>query len=1065
MTEFPRLLVYKASAGSGKTFTLAVQYIRLLIEDPFAYRHILAVTFTNKATAEMKARILEQLYGIANGLKSSESYLKVLESRTGYSEDRIRKASAEALRNLIHDYSRFRIETIDSFFQSVLRNLARELEIGANMSIELNNKEVLSDAVESMIEKLDRHSPILNWLLEFIYDRITDNQRWDNRSDIKQFGGNIFNEVYIEKGSKLRKKLAEPGFLASYRTQLNNLREEIIDQMKGFADQFFGVLESNGLLPNELYQGKSGVAGYFNKMSEGKISDGNLNSYVQKCLDNASGWHTKTSPKKDLIHSLAEAELMPLLTTAEKFRRKNIVLLNSCDISLKHLNQLQLLTSISEEVRISNRLNNRFLLVDTNALLHSLISEGDASFIYEKIGTAIDTVMIDEFQDTSRMQWENFHLLLEESLSQKEGSLIVGDIKQSIYRWRYGDWKILADIDKDPSLRVDEHTLGINRRSEARIVFFNNEIFTAACKILDERYQQETGMPCTQLTDAYKDVEQDTLKEEERGYVKISLLKNTAEHPYLTTVLEQMAEEVEHLISNGVRMTDIAILIRKNKYIPPIADFFEAHTPYRIVSDEAFRLEASLAICMMMDAIRVLIDPDDKIAAARLAVAYQQEILHSELTRDSILRSDIGQFLPEGFTSGIHSLRFMPLYELLETLFILFDMKKIEKQDAYLCAFYDAVTEYMQSNSSELSAFISYWDDTLHSKTIPSGEIEGIRILSIHKAKGLEYNTVLIPYCDWKVEDGHDNLIWCSADVEPFNELDIVPVTYEQKIAQSVFSDCYTDEKLQLWVDSLNLLYVAFTRACQNLIVWGKFEQKGTVADLLSLAIPRMKTIHMTSPHPDDADQGEIYEYGELQLIEEQKRRSSDNRLACLPESIPIHVESLETNIEFRQSNQSARFMGDDSDDKQQDYIRQGELLHRVFASVDEASDLPQAIDRLRFEGVIASAEQEEQIRKLAGWALKNPRVSSWYDGSWQLYNECSIIYCDANGIMQTKRPDRVMIKNDKVVVVDFKFGKKRDAYQDQVREYMNLLSEMGYTHIEGYLWYVFMNEIEEVNR
>lgn len=763
MTDYPQLLVYKASAGSGKTFTLAVQYIKQLIEDTHAYRRILAVTFTNKATAEMKKRILEQLFGLASGLKSSDSYLAELLKATSKNETEIRRAAREALTNIIHDYSRFRIETIDSFFQSVMRNLARELELGANMSVELNNADVLSDAVDAMIEKLDRRSPVLYWLLEYIEERIADDKRWNVSSEIKGFGRNIFDEGYVEKGAGLRKKLADPTFIPTYRKQLQDIRQEALEEMKGFNEQFLGVLEVNGLTPSDLKNGSRGIGSYFNKIGNGYLGSDVRNVTVEKCLESEDNWTTKTSVYRDTIRSLAASELMPLLRTAEDFRPKNNILVNSCDLSLRYLNNLRLLANIDEEVRLQNQMHNRFLLSDTNALLHGLIREGDASFVYEKIGTTIDTVMIDEFQDTSRMQWENFHLLLEESLAQKEGSLIVGDIKQSIYRWRNGDWKILAGLNEDKTLRVRECTLGTNWRSEARIIHFNNEIFTAACNVLNQRYEDEMGEPCIQLQNAYSDVRQQTAKKEEKGYVKLSFLGDEKEHPYAEVMLEELASEVDSLITQGVRTNDIAILVRKNKTIPAIADYFDKHTPYRIVSDEAFRLDASLAICMMMDGLRYLTSPDDRIAQARLAVAYQREVLKQDTDLNTVLLNQIEHYLPAGFVLQQEELRLMPLYELLEKLFVLFDMQRIEKQDAYICAFYDAVTEYMQNNSSELTAFISFWDERLHEKTIPSGEIEGIRILSIHKSKGLEYHTVLIPFCDWKMEnETNSHLIWCS---------------------------------------------------------------------------------------------------------------------------------------------------------------------------------------------------------------------------------------------------------------------------------------------------------------
>lgn len=1082
MEQDPRLLVYKASAGSGKTFTLAVQYIRQLIEDPYSYRRILAVTFTNKATTEMKERILSQLYGIATSLKSSDGYLKEIMKTSNKSVDEIRKAADTALKNIIHDYSRFRIETIDSFFQSVMRNLARELELGANMTIELNNTDVLSDAVDSMIEKLDRMSPTLYWLLEYIEERIADDKRWNVSSEIKGFGRNIFDEAYIEKGVALREKLKDTKFIPQYRKKLQEKRESILDTMKGFNEHFQEILKANGLNPTDLKNGARGIASYFNKIASGKLSDDVRNTTVEKCLEGAENWTTKTSPYKSTIISLADQVLIQVLNDTESTRMASNKVLNSCDMSLRYLNNLQLLMRIDSEVREQNLNHNRFLLSDTNALLHSIIREGDASFVYEKIGTTIDTVMIDEFQDTSRMQWENFHLLLEESLAQKEGSMIVGDIKQSIYRWRNGDWKILAGLDKDRSFRLNSKTLDTNWRSEANIIAFNNDIFTSACKVLNERYKADEGEDCTQLLDAYSDVRQKTSKDTKEGYIKLSFLKNSEEHPYTDTTMELLAEEVDSLVKKGVRVNDIAILVRKNKSIPAIADYFDKNTPYRVVSDEAFRLDASLAVCMLIDGLRYISEPTDRIACARLAVAYQKEILKKDVDYNTVLLNSVEDYLPAEFRLMLPEMSLMPLYELLEKLFVIFRMDMIEEQDAYLCAFYDAVTEYMQNNSSELTSFLTYWSETLYAKTIPSGEISGIRILSIHKSKGLEYHTVLLPFCDWKMEnETFNHMLWCrineaDADKEPFCELDLTPVNYSSAMAESYFSDSYREERLQLWVDNLNLLYVAFTRACKNLIVWCKDEQKDTVSKLLKESIDCMKEIKMTCNIPEldeedeenkeENDEPIVYEYGEICISGEKKKSDSTNRLVAIPDAVNVKIESLETEIDFKQSNRSADFIRGDEDEEENlrsQYIRQGQLLHTLFASIDTKEDLTAAIERLLFEGVIESAEKAQEIYEIAERALNLDEVKDWYSGEWTLYNECSIIYNDEQGKMQTRRPDRVMMKGKEVIVVDFKFGKKKPEYSTQVREYMSLLSEMGYTDIKGYIWYVYSGELENV--
>ena len=1057
------LLVYKASAGSGKTFTLAVEYIKLLILNPRAYRQILAVTFTNKATAEMKERILSQLYGIWTEDPDSDAYLKRIIEETGKQTDEIRKSAGIALSYMLHDYSRFRVETIDSFFQSVMRNLARELELSPNLNIELNNSEVLSDAVDSMIEKLAPTSPVLAWLLNYIDERIADDKRWNVSEEVKSFGRNIFDEGYIEKGEGLRQKLIEnPEIIKNYRRELKEMETEALEQMKGFYDQFEGELDGHALTADDLKNGSRGIGSYFRKLNNGILGDDIRNTTVEKCLSDEKNWAAKTSSRYEDILRLATDSLMPLLNEAEKFRSRNNKIVNSCRLSMQHLNKVQLLANIDEEVRQLNRENNRFLLSDTNALLHQLVKDGDSSFVFEKIGTNIRNVMIDEFQDTSRMQWGNFKLLLLEGLSQGADSLIVGDVKQSIYRWRNGDWGILNGLnDRIEHFPIRVETLKINRRSETNVIRFNNELFIAAVEYLNTLYKNELSTDCEALQKAYSDVAQESPKEKQMGYVKVSFLEPDEEHDYTEKTLISLGEEVEHLLDSGVKLNDIAILVRKNKNIPRIADYFDKTLQYKIVSDEAFRLDASLALCMMIDALRYLSDPENRIARASLIMNYQIKIKDFKGELDALLTGTPKELLPEAFIENIKTLRLMPLYELLEELFSIFEMNRISAQDAYLFAFFDAVTDYLQSNSSELDSFIRFWEETLCNKTIPSGEIEGIRIFSIHKSKGLEFHTVLLPFCDWKMENETNNqLVWCTPAAAPFNELDIVPVNYSTQMAESVYREDYLQERLQLWVDNLNLLYVAFTRAGKNLIVWSRKGQRNTMSELLTAALPEVARRNGT-----EWDEEEPYEQGELCPSSEEKKKISANKLTRKAEKLPVRMESMRHEIEFRQSNRSADFIkGIEEEESDDRFINRGRLLHTLFSAIETEEDINTAIDRLIFEGVIGSREMEEEVRKLTQKAFALPEIQDWYSGRWQLFNECAIIYKE-DGVLQTRRPDRVMMRNGQVVVVDFKFGKPNKKYNKQVQGYMQLLTRMGYTNITGYLWYVEEELIQKVEK
>ena len=1052
------LLVYKASAGSGKTFTLAVEYIKHLIADPRAYRRILAVTFTNKATAEMKERIVQTLYGLWTNDPSATAYLHCLQAELSalhlsLTEEEIRQRAGNALLYMLHDYSRFRVETIDSFFQSVMRNLARELELSPNLNIELDSDKVLSDAVDSLIEGLTPASPVLPLLLDYIYERIADDKRWNVSDEVKAFARNIFNEGYVERGEMLRAKMRHPQAVRLYKDLLKGMAEKSLKQMADKGKRFEEILEAHNLSAEELRGGRNSIGGYFRKLKAGKLTDKDMPlATLSKSLDSANNWATQQSPRRKEIIALAEQELIPLTEEAERLRPLAAYTVSSCTLSLRHLDKLQLLNHIGEEVRRLNHEANRFLLTDTNALLHSLMAEGDSSFIYEKLGSSICHVMIDEFQDTSRMQWDNFRLLLAEGLSQGHDSLIVGDVKQSIYRWRNGDWTILNGLKPGKGALnqyIKMKTLDVNRRSEAFIINFNNRFFTAATEYFNTLHLKELKESCQPLLEAYADVVQQSPKAEEKGYVKIHLLQAEEAEDYKQQTLEALGNEVRRLLAEGIQLNDIAILVRKNKNIPPIADYFDKELGVPIVSDEAFRLDASTVVSSLVDAVRYLAAPQDSIARA-------------------LLLSDLGLWvdapLPSELTARQEELSLMPLYELLEELYSLLALNRIQGQDAYLFAFFDAVASFLQDHSSDLADFVRYWDETLCGKTIPGGEVEGIRIFSIHKSKGLEFHTVLIPYCDWKLENETNNqLIWCTPSERPYNELDLVPVTYSSSMASSTYRSAYLQERLQLWVDNLNLLYVAFTRAGKNLICWGRDGQKSTVSELLAAVLPEIARQGTGQWSEED----HTFEYGtpHPSIPATAQSAQTANRLLQKPDKLAVQMVSTHPAVTFRQSNRSADFIaGLGEEESAHRMIDRGLLLHTLFASIKVLEDIDPAVDRLIAEGVIAEKETEDEIRQLVHQAFSLPEVQDWYSGKWRLFNECEIIWQE-NGQLKTRRPDRVMMHNGETLVVDFKFGKPNKKYNRQVQDYMDLLVRMGAdpASIQGYLWYVDDKIIEKI--
>ncbi len=1094
------LTVYKASAGSGKTFTLAVEYIKLLIDNPLCFKNILAVTFTNKATEEMKLRILSQLYGIWKMLPDSRVYIKAVCEGLSIDERMASKQAGLALNYLIHNYHYFRVETIDSFFQSILRNLARELDLTANLKIGLNDIQVEEEAVDQLIESLDSTSIMLEWLISYIFSNISENKSWNVIGQVKNFGRTIFRDFYKTIGEELSATISQNDFFKNYTNCLKTIQTNAKKRMAEYAVTFERETANAGLTPLSYAKKGNGISSYFNKLKSDDFSDSRcINTVFRNCYDNAESWTSKTSPDRDVIVSLVNDKLLNLLHEAENERKKQWKLYSTAGCTLRHLDKLRLLNRIENKVRQLNGEANRFLLSDTQFLLHTLIKDNDSPFIFEKAGCSLEHIMIDEFQDTSSIQWQNFKVLLNECMSHYgdgkndnlEGknlthNLIVGDVKQSIYRWRSGDWRLLNGIESQfdrPESKVDIKNLQVNYRSERNIIKFNNIFFTLAakyeynkeCEINDESTSNE-------LLTAYSDVCQHANSDKKaEGMVKIKLL---TDDEYEGNMLALIDETIEKLLSAGISANNIAILIRYNRHIPIIADYLmEKHPDLKIVSDEAFRLDASLAVNTIIQALSLILHPDDILSKANLAVTYQKKILGTEISISDILseikrgNKGIDYLLPATFTECIAELAKMPLFEIVEYIYSSFQLSKLNNQSAYICAFYDQISEFITGNSGNIAKFMEEWNDSICNKTIQSDEINGIRIISIHKSKGLEFDNVIIPFCDWALEN-RDTTLWCKPDEYPFNLLPIVPVDYSKKLLETIYSKDYKNEHIQNKVDNLNLLYVAFTRASKNLFIYGR--KNGTrgglgcrseiISECIDSLAESLEGAVVDGKENKDSSSSEpvTFTYGTLcASMKTVKESVSENVFLTRIQQQRIEIKTSDVPVKFRQSNKSLDFIANNEDNKDDDnYIKTGNILHKLFSTIRTTDDIANALKQLEYEGILYDDHiTAEKMSDLLNIRLSDKKISDWFDRRWNVFNECSILsYDNATGKVCERRPDRVITDGNETKVIDFKFGKPRDEYKQQVQQYIHLLESMGYNNVKGYLWYVYSNEIDEVN-
>lgn len=1071
------LTVYKASAGSGKTFRLAVEYIKKLIISPVSYEGILAVTFTNKATEEMKMRILSQLYGLAYSLPDSNPYLNVMlpelqkeNEETPFADTAVdaafvRRRAAIALRNLLHNYHQFRVETIDKFFQSVLRNLARELDLTPNLRVEIRDAEVVEEAVDRWIDKLSEGDKQMGWILDYIRHSMDDEKSWNIIGKIKSFGKVLLSDEYKQISSQLNKaieKIEFGDFIKLLRREITEGNEKLNRKGK----ELIALAESNGVDLTSLAQKEKGVGGFILKMPKMKITELATNSYVTKALNaddtNADAWVGKKGVAS--VREVCRTLLKPALQNAMRELEQARSHARSAKVTLNNLSALQMLHAIEGEIWQNNREQNTFLLSDTQILLSKMIGEYDSPFIFEKIGARLKSIMIDEFQDTSTIQWKNFKVLLDDCMSHGYKNLIVGDVKQSIYRWRSGDWRLLNNIETAFSEEeLSPQSLRTNRRSAVNVIRFNNMFFKKAIEKITGTGEEKTISEM--LVKAYADVEQDYPENKKHeGYVEVKMIEKGDSKE---DTVKYVFETVTMLVEKGFAQSDIAVLVRTRSDIALIVkecmeafarDEREEVRQLKFVSDEAFLLSNSYVANILIDALRLLVNPDDVLAKARLTVNYEREILHNNEPQEMLLRE---KGLPKCFTNNYDSLRKMPLYQVCEQLCILLSLTAPDDQCAYLCSFFDNLCEFSERNTADAASFLKYWDESMRNKKIESDSTDGIRILTIHKSKGLEYKNVIVPFCDWQLEK--ETLVWCKTSEVPFSTIPYIPVSVNKKeLENTIFYNDYLVEHLQNTVDNINLLYVAFTRAVDNLFITAEKGQKETYRGWLIEEV-----INNLDPNFGAHFKNDTMTFGEL-LIKERKKEQTENIFMQPTEPLQISVVTNAKEPDFRESNQSKAFTLADDDEEglnRERYITMGNILHFLFSNIRSWNDIDDAIKQLEMDGMLYNEEiSPTLLRKHIEKAFRNETAKRWFDPEWTVFNECTILEYDArNNTYCEHRPDRVITNGTETIVIDFKLYSLKDSYTAQVQRYMQLLKKMGHSNIHGFLWAIVPGKIKEI--
>lgn len=1029
------LEICKASAGSGKTYKLTGDYIVKLFRngEKDGYKHILAVTFTNKATDEMKQRILEKLHSLATTSERDTIFDNIMaigelqwmgpDRREKY----IRESAGKMLIEILNDYSQFNVSTIDKFFQQTMRSFARELGHFASYNVELDTDSVLSETLDLMMDSLSENQELLDWMIKMSVESIEGGEGWNPLPRLKNLGAQLFQETLKLKQRALGAGLADKGAIDRYRAHMGEVMKGFEDESRRIGKEGCRIIGDFGLTTESFAGGSRSPFKHFDKWAEGEIKEP-TGTFV-KLRGDIDKWYTKSAKDslKNSIIGACNAGLDDLVGDAVELYTNGIVEYNTAKVISRNLFTLGILGDIYEVFQGYCREKNIVLLSETNDVLNRIIDGSDTPFVYEKMGVWLDHYLIDEFQDTSQMQWSNILPLVKDSADKGLDNLIVGDVKQSIYRWRNSDWSLLNErIYKDfKGYDLNDGQLSTNRRSLEKVVTFNNSFFKQCAAILQSGYNEYVGEQENKLITAIYDGDPDSKNyfcqevlqsKMGEGHVKVSFVSEDGDRDWKEVNIGRVVEDIRQLRENGWGYKDMAVLVRTNKEGSMVAESLLA-AGFKIVSDDSLIISTSASVQKIVTALKYISAPEDPLVKF---VFNGVEISTKEKTLYNICE-DITRQMPAG--------------DLLE--------------GAFIQAFMDSVLDYVSVNGSDVEGFLKWWDEVGRKRSIsaPEGD-DAIRIITIHKSKGLGFDVVLVPFFDEplydaKIED-RGKILWCTPKSAPFDEIKILPVASSSKLLNTIFAGDYKEEVLYSYIDKINVAYVAFTRAKSELLIYPKlpdFKKDGSY-DVKSMADALYSFCGEVTEYEEGAPcvRPGVTDTPGLSVTSDPVRASDTYR------SIPVG-DRLQITL------RSGEFFSPESS------RGRGVIMHDILAKIATADDLDRAVDDAVSEGLLSSDEKME-IKSELHDRLDSVAPRHWFDGTLEFRNEVDIILPGG----EFRRPDRVMVSGDKAIVVDYKFGQiKRSSYIRQVEQYMSYLTKMGYTTVEGYIWYLEDNEIVQV--
>lgn len=1060
------LTIAKASAGAGKTFLLAKTYIDMLfrMQGHNRHRHILAVTFTKKATAEMKGRIIAELAKLATGAPSD--YHAFLTQKYNLTDDTLRDKAESILYELLQDYSAFMVTTIDSFFQQIIRSFARELNLSGSYNLELDSAHILQTAVDDFFFNLsdDTADPSVKLLIQIVEKKLADNKSWNPTDTILSLSNELLKEVFQNNSQALSRFCADATQLDNYTETLHTISGRYKKEYENLKLRLQKLLADNGLQEQDFSYGKLVFAPFSWDMAKIRKDYAKLPVRFSTLCENSQAILKKNATPA--MQSVAQAAQSLALELRNMLQGEPMRQLLSAEAIAEYLPYLTLLLHISDCITQANRRLNRLPIAETNALLEKVIGENnDTPFVYEKIGTRIAHYLIDEFQDTSTAQWRNFRPLVGEALAGNNANLVVGDVKQSIYRWRNSDYSLLQtglinDFGYSSPYLLN---MGDNWRSDRVVVETNNRLFQQLAEAEDAEFNNLIGDNCSSLKgkihDVYEGLAQCPKKNKEDGYVHMEFIAAKTDNERRECVLQRLPALLEDIRSRNIPLGRVAVLVRRNSEAVPVASAL-IHAGYNVLSAEGLLLMSAPQVRFVIAVLRWLLTPDDRII--RLQVLHEYALLGGKDTSQALSEALKGSLSAENepLWEVLNTLSGLPLYDTLQQLVFKFGLDKTNNAKPYVQGLLDTVYNYIRRYQADLFSFLEWWDEHAGRLAVAmQADNDAIQILSVHKSKGLEYDVVIIPFCDWpkSVADKGNRLdiLWAKPKEEPFakgGDVPLVPLRFSAKLADTVFAEDYWQEVQNRYLDNLNLTYVAFTRAKRELYVFAPSSQvenaKGELKEDTSTIGALLHSLLLPQLQKED-----IWEQGtpvcDAPCVTASALQSSEQEQS---QSVP-----LADRLKIKHAAYKA-FITDNADNYA-NRLNLGLVMHDLLCQVLRKGDEIDVMEAMLRQGRITETEYGWLVAECERfWNLVGQY--DWFSADWQVLNEQDILL--PNGT--TKRPDRVMLNADKAVVVDYKFGLQQpEKYNRQVRAYMHLLSDMGY-QVQGYLCYVSLESIVEVS-